>query len=68
MNVPDTVQIMLAIGMVGLLWKIQRELGGISALCAYLKDRTDDHESRIRTIEGGHRHDGASRRDDQRAA
>lgn len=55
MNTISLIQMLMGAGCIGLLWKIQRELGGISAFMNMLKDGHDDHESRIRDIESKQR-------------
>ena len=46
------VELLIGAGIVNFLWKIQRELGEINSSLDNLTHIVDDHEQRIRNIEG----------------
>lgn len=48
MTILETI---IGAGLLGLLWKIQRELGAISSKLGFLRAEVDDHEARIRILE-----------------
>jgi hypothetical protein len=45
------LQILIGLGIVANLWKIQRELGELAVTLASLKDIVQDHEVRLREME-----------------
>jgi len=45
------LQILIGLGIVANLWKIQRELGELTTTLSSLKDIVQDHEVRIRDME-----------------
>lgn len=42
------LEIAIGLGVCGLLWKIQRELGSISSKMGFLRKEVNDHENRLR--------------------
>lgn len=51
MNIPDFIQMVMGAGIIGILWRIQRELGGMTSVMKMLSKGQDDHEGRIRKLE-----------------
>tara|TARA_E500000318_G_scaffold111669_1_gene131151 strand:- start:5351 stop:5530 length:180 start_codon:yes stop_codon:yes gene_type:complete len=45
------LQILIGLGIVANLWKIQRELGELAVTLSSLKDIVSDHENRLRDME-----------------
>ena len=45
------LQILIGLGIVANLWKIQRELGELAVTLTGLKDIVQDHEVRLRDME-----------------
>lgn len=45
------LQILIGLGIVANLWKIQRELGELAVTLSSLKDIVQDHEKRLRDVE-----------------
>ena len=45
------LQLLIGLGIVANLWKIQRELGELTTTLSSLKDIVQDHEVRIRDME-----------------
>tara|TARA_R100001443_G_C3277543_1_gene159553 strand:+ start:192 stop:380 length:189 start_codon:yes stop_codon:yes gene_type:complete len=45
------LQVLIGLGIVANLWKIQRELGELTTTLSSLKDIVQDHEVRIRDME-----------------
>jgi|TARA_E500000305_G_C3983751_1_gene218249 hypothetical protein len=46
------IELLIGCGVVNFLWKIQRELGQINSSLDNLTHIVDDHEQRLRNIEG----------------
>jgi len=44
-------EVIVGLGIMGMLWKIQRELGHITTAIDSIKEIVHDHEDRIRAIE-----------------
>lgn len=42
------LELLIGLGVCGLLWKIQRELGQISMKLGFLGEEVNDHEARLR--------------------
>jgi|TARA_X000001388_G_scaffold19783_1_gene13053 hypothetical protein len=44
-------ELIAGLGIIGMLWKIQRELGYITTAIDSIKEIVHDHEDRLRSIE-----------------
>tara|TARA_R100000687_G_C6388535_1_gene136169 strand:- start:201 stop:374 length:174 start_codon:yes stop_codon:yes gene_type:complete len=45
------VEIIIGTGIIGMLWKMNCQIGAIGEQLKAFSKRTDDHEDRIRTLE-----------------
>jgi hypothetical protein len=53
-NFGGFLQILIGLGIVANLWKIQRELGELAVTLSGLKGIVEDHEVRLRDMEKNH--------------
>ena len=48
---PDIIQILATLGVIAQMWRMTSEIGKLTAQMRNYVNRTEDHETRLRTLE-----------------